>query len=127
MQSNKAPVPPPSGREQRVHPRAALSVEVGLHTHDNFYAGVSGDVSAGGIFVATYDPPPIGQEVELTIALPDAQPIVAVGEVRWLREQSAALDGNSPGCGIAWRRITPEALDAIRRFVAQRDTLLFEA
>jgi len=112
--------------ENRQYQRRAFSVEITLHSDDNFYAGITGDVSEGGIFVATYVPPPLGATVSIEVALPDGTPIKASGVVKWVRDLKAARDC-SPGCGVQFTEIDATALDAIRRFVTdKRDTILYE-
>jgi uncharacterized protein (TIGR02266 family) len=113
---------------RRAHERALLEVEVTLESENNFYAGITNDVSEGGVFVATVVPLPVGASVALTLRLGGEGPSWDVtGEVRWIRELEAACEGYPPGCGIRWRFIPDEALAAIRAFVAERDTILFDA
>ncbi len=114
--------------DQRAHRRAHLEVAVNLESEDNFYAGIAGDVSEGGIFVATFNPPPVGATVELTLSLPDFPAGFPVrGVVRWIRDLSACRDGSPAGCGIQFTEIGADALAEVSRFVASRDTILFEA
>ena len=111
--------------ENRQYQRRTLNVEVTLHSEDNFYAGITGDVSEGGLFVATYVPPPIGSTIELDVALPNGTPVKCKGVVRWVREISAVRGGGSPGCGIQFQEMDETSLEAIRRFITEeRETLL---
>ena len=48
-------------------PRWAISASFGIQTEDNLYAGLSYDVSAGDFFVATFDAPPIGARVDVSV------------------------------------------------------------
>src|SRR5207249_171342 len=91
-----------SGREKRVFPRWMLHAAVDVESEDNLYAGLSYDVSAGGIFVATFDTPPIGSEVAVTVTLPDGSKIELEGQVRWVRDSARATPGLPAGCGIEW-------------------------
>ena len=112
--------------ENRQYQRRSFSVDITLHGDDNFYAGITGDVSEGGIFVATYVPPPLGTSVSLEVVLPDGTPVKAVGIVKWVRELRASSD-IAPGCGVQFSEIDERGLQAIRRFVTEeRDTLLHE-
>ncbi len=127
-QPPKTDEPEPAGGEQRVHARAPLSIEVNLESEHNFYAGITGDVSEGGVFVATVSPPPLGALVELLLTLPDApEGFHLTGEVCWIRDRWMVNDGSPPGCGIRWVQISPEALRAVSEFVnRRRDSILFE-
>lgn len=107
--------------------RWAMSASIGLETEDNLYAGLSYDVSAGGIFVATVDTPPIGARVDVTVVLPDGLELSLAGVVRWVRDADLASDGLPPGCGIEWKGLPVEALRAFERFAEEREPLLWLA
>jgi len=114
-------------RNTRVHERAPLNVEVTLDSDHTFYAGVTSDIGEGGVFVATYVPPPIGTLVRLSLTLPSQGEWLVTGVVRWVRDLRTQNDDLPSGCGIQFVEVPREALDAIREFVALRDPLLFEA
>ncbi len=113
----------------RQHERAPLDVEVTLESEHNFYSGIANDISEGGVFVATVVPPAVGSEISFALRLHDAESPSwhVTGVVRWIRSVDAACDGCPPGCGIQWRAIPATALKEIADFVAQRDTILYEA
>jgi uncharacterized protein (TIGR02266 family) len=117
---------PLSSGISRQQPRAGLSVEVGLETESTFYTGWSGNLSDGGIFVATHLVQAIGSRVELTFALPgDDELIRATGAVRWVREFQEANDV-PPGMGIRLEPLSDKDMDRIHRFVAARPPLFFD-
>jgi uncharacterized protein (TIGR02266 family) len=123
-------VPPANDVERRAPSlrstsRFALSAAVSLESEHNLYAGLSYDVSAGGIFVATVDTPPIGARVDVTVALPDGRELMLVGVVRWVRDAALATDGLPPGCGIQWKWLSLEALHALAEFAEAREPLLW--
>lgn len=96
-----------------------------MATESNFYSGVSENISEGGVFVATYQPPPIGTEVDMTIRLPDTdEEFQVVGIVRWCRE--LGVGEGMPGVGVEWIDLAPDVLRSIQRFIASRSTLLYE-
>ena len=98
-----------------------------LASESNFFTGFSGDLSEGGVFVATYEAllPP-GTEVELALALPDRPPLRVPGVVRWVREHNDRTPGVFPGMGIAFQAIDPQAAAAIRSFLQHREPLFWE-
>lgn len=109
--------------------RVALHVDVTVDDATNFYTGFAENVSAGGLFVATYQLKPIGTEVELTFVLPgetsDENVIVCcVGVVRWIRDPHDLSLSPAPGIGIQFSDLTREERVAIERFV-HRCTPLF--
>jgi uncharacterized protein (TIGR02266 family) len=119
--------PSPDGH-RRANQRVHYHVEVSVESDHNFYTGITRDLSEGGVFVATFDPPHVGSLVELDLKLPDIElPFHLQGIVRWRRECDLASDGLPPGCGIEWLGLTSAALIAIQEFVCTRDTLFFEA
>jgi uncharacterized protein (TIGR02266 family) len=105
--------------ERRGFTRTRLTVEVSLASESHFFAGLSGDLSRGGIFVSTYEPIEIGREVQVEFDLPTGQ-IVTRGIVRWIR---AASEGMSPGVGIGFTELSPNDRLVIERFCAERPPL----
>src|SRR4029079_10513628 len=109
-----------SQTEHRAHPRVPVEIEVNLESDNNFYSGLTSDISEGGVFIATYTLPAIGEQVEMELRLPGQQETFSVrGVVRWLRELSADGDGTPPGFGLEWFRLSSHALTAIQRFTVQ--------
>lgn len=52
------------------------------------------DLSAGGAFLRTDQPPPLGAEVAVTIRPPEGEPLALIGHVAWIRQ------GTLPGFGV---------------------------
>jgi uncharacterized protein (TIGR02266 family) len=122
--SASAPVLQPADR--RSHPRSAWRTEINLASGSNFYSGLTDDISAGGVFVATQTPLAIGAEVELEFSLPDGgAPIRVGGVVRWLRERKGSA-GPDPGMGIKFESLDGTSRARIETFVALRRSELFE-
>ncbi len=126
------PPPPPSQRdmtgptswnESRRAPRALVELEVGIASESNFYIGLTENISAGGVFVATYASKPIGAKVDVALSFANGEEIRLPGIVRWTREASA---GGWPGMGVQFERLTPDDEAKIRRFIKLRDPLFFE-
>lgn len=112
--------PLPSGvHDRRSTPRVAIEVEVSFGSDSQFFAGLSGDISEGGLFIATYRAVPIGARLEVDLALPDGKVHVA-GQVRWARPAS---DGTPPGIGLAFVDLSPDARASIERFCRARAPL----
>ncbi len=127
------PAPPPVGRprthtarftgeehRQTAARRVFLEVDIGLASESNFYTGLSQDLSAGGLFVATYDPKPAGTLVSLYFALPGAPNVRAEGVVKWTRPASADAP---PGMGIAFTTVSDADVAAITAFCTRRSPL----
>jgi Tfp pilus assembly protein PilZ len=104
-----------------------LHAAVDVESEDCLYAGLSYDVSAGGIFVATVDTPPIGADVEVIVTLPDATRLELSGVVRWVREPQQASPGLPAGVGIEWDALPMDALRSLLRFAELREPIYWEA
>ena len=98
-----------------------------MESDHNFYAGITGNVSTGGVFVATYTPPPAGSEVSLDLKLAGTNETYRLrGVVCWSRAADSATDFAPAGVGIRWIDLPPPVAQAIQRFVDKRDTILFD-
>src|SRR4051812_13463680 len=73
--------------ERRVSPRVPLDIEVSLTSESQFYVGLTGDLSEGGLFVPTYQSHRIGAPVDIELTIPSGV-VRARGTVRWIRETS---------------------------------------
>jgi uncharacterized protein (TIGR02266 family) len=114
--------------EHRASERFDIEVKVSLESDSNFYTGLTQNISAGGLFVATHAIRRIGDRITLKFTLPGAtQPISVETEVRWIRENTALLrDGGATGMGVRFIDLSPEATDAIQKFVQSRESLYYD-
>ena len=112
----------------RASERFDLEVKVDLESDHNFYTGLTQNISAGGLFIATHHMRKIGDRIVLKFTLPGSSDSIAVEtEVRWIRENSALhrIDGAS-GMGVRFINLTPEASAAIQSFIQSRDSLFYD-
>jgi uncharacterized protein (TIGR02266 family) len=120
---NKAGSETPEGvarrADRRSKPRIELQAEVSMTSDTQPYAGLTGDVSSGGLFVATYAPLAVGTSVDLRFELPTGL-VHARGIVRWKREAS---DGISPGMGVAFEALDADSAACLERFCRSRPPL----
>jgi len=112
---------------RREFPRWELHAAVNLESEDCLYAGISYDVSAGGLFIATAMAPPVGAAVAVKVMLPDGRRLDLLGTVRWVRDPEQASPGLPSGCGVEWVAIDEEALAALLHFATMREPLFWEA
>ena len=110
--------------ETRTRKRLPFEVHVDVGSQHNFFAGLSLNISEGGIFVATHVEHPMGTRLEVRFLLPgDEEPVTVLTEVCWIRLRS----GNEwPGLGLKFVDLDPFVLAHIQRFVAHRDPLYYE-
>ncbi len=106
----------------------AITADLGAHSATNFYRGLTGAdvVQSGGIFVATYQIPAVGQPVILRIALPGGYEFEARGVVRWTRDAPDLGAQSPPGFGARFTDITPEGRQLVHRYVRNREPLLHD-
>jgi uncharacterized protein (TIGR02266 family) len=108
--------------DHREHPRVELHVEIDLHSDAHFFSGLSGDVSEGGLFVQTYRPLVVGQEVDVTFEL-EGRHVHARATVRWHREKTADAE---PGFGLEFDRLGGDDRAAVEAFCQKRAPLYYE-
>jgi uncharacterized protein (TIGR02266 family) len=112
----------------RVAERFDLEVKVDLESDHNFYTGLTQNISAGGLFIATHQLRRIGDYIKVKFSLPGTPTSVSVNtEVRWIRENSLLhrFDG-STGMGVRFIDLSEEASQAIQSFLVSRDSLYYD-
>ena len=119
-------------QNQQQHVRASerfdLEVKVDLESDHNFYTGLTQNISAGGLFIATNAIRKIGDRITLQFSLPGApEPLAVETEVRWIRENSALsrVDG-ATGMGVRFVNLSAQAATAIQQFLESRDSLYYD-
>ncbi|MEO8904694.1 MAG: PilZ domain-containing protein [Polyangiaceae bacterium] len=120
--AERAPAPPPPAGSLRVE------AELGAHSSTNFYKGLSGNdvIDSGGIFVATYQIPEIGQTLSLRVSMPGGYEFEAIGIVRWTRDAPNSGADGAPGFGAQFTQITPEGRQLVYRYVRNREPLFHD-
>jgi uncharacterized protein (TIGR02266 family) len=99
-----------------------LEVPIEIRNRDNQITGITQNISAGGVFVATRRVLPAGNRVTLTFRLPDDERVEVDAEVRWLRAQRPiADDGRPPGMGLRFVATPIGAAASIQEFVRSRE------
>jgi uncharacterized protein (TIGR02266 family) len=112
----------------RASERFDLEIKVDLESDHNFYTGLTQNISAGGLFIATHHLRRIGDRISLKFMLPGNEaPVQVETEVRWIRENSALTraDG-ATGMGVRFINLSPGATAAIQQFLATRDSLYYD-
>ena len=97
-----------------------------MNTSHQFYTGFSENIEEGGIFVATFEPKPIGSRVLVNFKLPGGRPVTARGEVQWVREYNPLTPETAPGMGVKFVDLLPGDRQAIEEFSRSRAPLFYE-
>lgn len=113
------------GSSRRAQPRYNVEMEVGVSSESNFYMGFTENLSATGVFVATYKPRPIGSRIEVTLTLPNSVELKVMGTVRWTRGESSGGD-SWPGMGIQFDGLSAEEEKIVSKFLRLRDPLFYD-
>lgn len=83
------------------------------------YVCVARNISAGGIFLETFDPLPLGSEVRVHFEIPDSNgEVVAVGEVRnhyYLNYHQDGAPKSLMGMGVRFRGFEEDGADTLDR------------
>jgi uncharacterized protein (TIGR02266 family) len=127
---SKVSVPPPaagrgtdgSGDLSEVDVHTVLS----MNTDHQFYSGFSEDIDEGGIFVATFEPKPVGNKVLVNFKLPGGRPVTAQGEVQWVREYNPLVPEMAPGMGVKFTNLMPKDREAIKAFMQDRAPMFYD-
>lgn len=75
------------------------------------------DISCGGLFVQTEDPPMFGSRVTVMVETPDGSIALTTEVVHVLPREVAEQFGRSPGVGLQFVDLTPEQRHAIEQYV----------
>jgi uncharacterized protein (TIGR02266 family) len=122
-----APTAEQAAKEAREHKRLPFEVNVTSMSEHNFFAGLSLNISEGGLFVSTHHRHPVGTQIELQLLFPgDDEPVTVQTEVRWIRVHNEGSD-QGPGLGLKFVDLRPEVRSKINRFVRNRAPLFYDA
>ena len=105
-----------------------VEAELGAHSATNFYKGLSGNdvIDSGGIFIATYQIPPIDQDLIIKVSLPGGYEFEAMGVVKWTRDAPNSGADAPPGFGAQFTQISPEGRQLVYRYVRNREPLFHD-
>ena len=116
------------GPEQRVHSRLEMEIEVsGTESDHQFFTGFTENISAGGLFVATYETLPLGSRFYLQFSVPGVDHAFNVEcEVRWLREYNEMTPQMKTGMGVSFVNLSEQEQSILNELLTKVDTLFYE-
>jgi len=116
-----------SDEERRGAERVAVEAVIGFQSETNFFTGFSGDLSDGGLFIATWDVLPVDAELELSFILPDGRQINAAARVSWVRDPPRTSDEtHQPGMGVVFEGLSESDRQAVMEFIRLRAPLFHD-
>jgi uncharacterized protein (TIGR02266 family) len=107
-------------------PRENVEANVGASSETNFYVGFSGEISEGGVFVATYSTLDVGALTTLHVTLPGGFEFKVPGRVHFVRDPMDMSDDAEPGMGVKFEALSAEHRDLILRFVRTRAPMFYD-
>jgi len=102
-----------------------VDVELDVNGPSNLYRNLSGTdlLTAGGIFVATYEkPPPLGAGVLVSLRFPTGPSCELSGNVAWVRDQLG--EDAPPGFGVRFAELSAEARELVQAYSEAREPML---
>lgn len=108
--------------ERRLSRRVHLVAQVTLESASHLYAGLSRDLSRGGVFVATHHTVPMGTAVVVEIIVAHSH-LRLPGIVRWHRAPS---EDAPAGLGVAFTKLSPEQLALLATICEEREPYFYE-
>jgi len=130
--SSRAPQPMPLTRSKPKFSanesvgREHVEANLGATTESNFYVGFSGEVSQGGVFVATYSILAKGTPVRVLVTLPGNLSTEVDGHVRFVRDPMDMASDSEPGMGIGFDGLAKEPRELILRFIRKRPPMFYD-
>jgi uncharacterized protein (TIGR02266 family) len=107
--------------------RVALEIPVQLRDRQGSSAGVTKNICAGGVFVATIRSFPVGERVAVNLTIPgDAEPVEVLAEVRWTRAFQE-LDDRPAGLGLRFIDTPMRAAILVTELQRSRDLEALES
>lgn len=107
-------------------PRETVEANLGASSETNFYVGFSGEISEGGVFVATYNTLDVGSLVSVHLSLPGGFEFKVPGHVHFVRDPMDMNDDAEPGMGLRFEALAPDQRELILRFVRKRAPMFYD-
>lgn len=112
---------------RRRQTRRPMDAQVTWEGDCNFFTGLTENISAGGLFIATRDLLTIGTMVPLSFTLPDFDRTIQVEcEVRWLRLEEVGNPDCVPGMGLRFMDMNEEDAAFVAHFAQRRETIFYD-
>ena len=116
------------GKANRQSERVDFEVEIDVLSEDNFFAGITMNISSGGLFIATDNPLPTGSTVRVRFTVPTLREEVdSMAVVCWVRPKKAGDKDIPGGMGVEFENLPPHIAKGIDEFISrQRQAIFFD-
>lgn len=134
--TSRPSVPPPKPKDGAPVPTSVrlangqgetkLEANIGATTESNFFVGFSGEISEGGVFIASYDTLPVGSSTHLLVTLPGGFEMNVQGTVKFVRDPLDMMAEAEPGMGVAFNALDDKDRELILRFIRKRAPMFYD-
>ncbi len=98
-----------------------LKIKFKSETLSQFIDRYSVDISAGGIFIRTREPLPVGTSLRFEFQLRDSSPLITGdGTVVWIRSKDPNRPGVATGMGVRFDKVTPKSRQVLSKILADK-------
>jgi uncharacterized protein (TIGR02266 family) len=106
-------------REQRRSRRIPLEAIVHYQVDGSEFINLSSNVSAEGIFIRNFSPPPVGTELRIRVSMPEDRGGVQVQLIGRVVRVVEGVGVDDRGMGVEFESVQAETMEAVRRFVSE--------
>ncbi len=113
----------------RANDRHAFDIRVGVATDHKLFVGLTQNISAGGLFIATEAPLTRGEKVQVRFSVPGSNYVFdKQATVCWTKPLDADMgDGRThAGAGVRFDNLTEEEQKILNAFLQVHDAIFFE-
>lgn len=113
--------------DARAHLRQDVKIEIAAQSGHQFFTGFTENISAGGLFVSTYQTMPLGSKFAINFTIPGIEYEFELQcEVRWVREYSEMTPHMTPGMGVRFLDMTPGEVQILNQLLQRMETMFYD-
>lgn len=113
--------------QERQHERRDARLEVNAKDGHQFFTGFTENISAGGLFVQTYQTLPLGSRFDLAFRVPGVDyDFDCMCEVRWVREYDDTRPGTLPGMGVNFLNLNAQETELLDGALSRLETMFYD-
>ena len=107
-------------KEDRGDHRIPIQLLVDYRADGHYLFDFCRDLGAGGVFIQTSQPLPLGSTVDLTFTIPDSKETLSTkGKVIWVQSDGSERDEASPGMGVQFENFSADQRKILEQFVSR--------
>ena len=113
--------------EQRGAERFNFRCEINAKSDHQFFTGFTENISAGGLFISTYQTLELGSRFEMAFEITGInREFKATVEVCWLREYNEMAPQMTPGMGVKFIDLGSQEEQILNEVLKRIDTLFYD-